>query len=89
MITSELLSYVKEGKLNNALARIYGEENVQAQIERYTEAISDFKEIYGEREVNLFSVPGRSEISGMRIRNFLSVSIGVILLKRQSRRQLL
>ena len=64
MITSELLSYIKEGKLNDKLARIYGEENVQAQIERYAEAISEFQSIYGDREVSLFSVPGRSEISG-------------------------
>ena len=64
MITSELLSYVKEGKLNEKLCAIYGEENVQSQKERYEEAIAEFKEIYGEREVSLFSVPGRSEISG-------------------------
>ena len=64
MKTSELLNYVKEGKLNSLLADIYGEENVQSQATRYAEAISDFLSIYGEREVTLFSVPGRSEISG-------------------------
>ncbi len=64
MITSELLSYVKEGKLNEKLADIYGEENVSSQAARYEEAISDFLALYGEREVCLFSVPGRSEISG-------------------------
>ena len=64
MKTSALLNYVKEGKLNSLLADIYGEENVQSQATRYAEAISDFLSIYGEREVTLFSVPGRSEISG-------------------------
>ncbi|MBO5261460.1 MAG: galactokinase [Clostridia bacterium] len=64
MITSELLSYVKAGKLNKKLADIYGEENVAEQIERYCEAIGDFLSLYGEREISLFSVPGRSEISG-------------------------
>ena len=64
MKTSALLNYVKEGKLNATLADIYGEENVQAQAERYAEAVSDFLSLYGEREVTLFSVPGRSEISG-------------------------
>ena len=64
MNTSALLNYVKEGKLNGKLADIYGEENVQTQAERYAEAISDFLSLYGEREVTLFSVPGRSEISG-------------------------
>lgn len=64
MITSELLNYVKSGKLNSALSNIYGEENVSLQKERYEEAISDFLALYGEKEVSLFSVPGRSEISG-------------------------
>ena len=64
MITSELLKYVKNGGLNEKLADIYGEENVESQIERYTNAISEFLEIYGERETSIFSVPGRSEISG-------------------------
>ena len=64
MITSELLNYVKSGRLNAKLAEIYGEENVGSQVDRYTEAINDFLSIYGEREVTLFSVPGRSEISG-------------------------
>ena len=64
MITSELLTYVKEGKLNDTLKSLYGEENIVSQKERYEEAISDFLSIYGERDVTLFSVPGRSEISG-------------------------
>ena len=59
MITSELLQYVKNGKLNDKLSAIYGEENVESQKARYEEAISDFLGIYGEREVCLFSVPGR------------------------------
>ncbi len=64
MITSELLKYVKNGGLNEKLADIYGEENVESQVERYTSAISEFLEIYGERQTSIFSVPGRSEISG-------------------------
>ena len=64
MITSELLTYVKEGKLNEKLSQIYGSENVESQKARYEEAIKDFSSVYGEREVCIFSVPGRSEISG-------------------------
>ena len=64
MKTTELLNYVKNGELNAKLADIYGEENVESQKARYEEAISDFLSIYGEREVSIFSVPGRSEISG-------------------------
>ncbi len=64
MKTSEILSYVNAGKLDSKLADIYGKENVSSQKERYAEAVSDFLSLYGEREVALFSVPGRSEISG-------------------------
>ncbi len=64
MKTTELLNYVREGKLNAKLADIYGKENVDSQRERYCEAISEFLAIYGERETSIFSVPGRSEISG-------------------------
>ena len=64
MKTTELLNYVKENKLDKKLIDIYGEENLASQKERYIDAISDFLSIYGEREVSIFSVPGRSEISG-------------------------
>lgn len=64
MKTTELLNYVKEGKLDAKLADIYGEENVKSQKERYCEAINEFLAIYGERDASIFSVPGRSEISG-------------------------
>ena len=39
MKTTELLNYVKEGNLDAKLCDIYGEENVNAQKERYLEAI--------------------------------------------------
>lgn len=64
MKTSELLSFVKNGKSDTRLCEIYGKENLETQRERYAEAIAEFLNIYGEREVSLFSVPGRSEISG-------------------------
>ena len=64
MKTTELLSYLKENKLDTKLADIYGEENVKGQKERYIDTVSEFLSVYGEREVSIFSVPGRSEISG-------------------------
>ena len=64
MKTTELLSYVTAGALDSRLAEIYGDDAVEVQRKRYTEAIEEFYKIYGEREAELFSVPGRSEISG-------------------------
>ena len=79
MKTTQLLNYIKEGKLDTRLADIYGSENVASQKERYIEAVSDFLEIYGERETELFSVPGRSEISGNHTdHNFGKVLAGSI-----------
>ena len=79
MKTSQLLNYIKEGKLDSRLADIYGSENLASQKERYIEAVSDFLEIYGERETELFSVPGRSEISGNHTdHNFGKVLAGSI-----------
>ena len=64
MKTTELLSYVRNGALDARLEDFYGEENVSAHRERYAESVESFLDLYGEREVSLFSVAGRSEISG-------------------------
>ena len=64
MKTTELLNFVKSGGLDARLTEIYGAEALCEQKERYAEAIASFAEIYGERDCELFSVPGRSEISG-------------------------
>lgn len=64
MKANELIKSINEGALDTALCRIYGEENVLAQRERYENAIKEFQKNYGEREISLFSVPGRSELSG-------------------------
>lgn len=64
MKTKELLKFVQDGGLDPRLSEIYGDENVAAQRERYKKAISSFDEYYGDKDVSLFSVPGRSELSG-------------------------
>lgn len=64
MKSSQLLSAVKNGEFDLRLADIYGKENVESQKIRYAEAIGEFISNYGERECELFSVAGRSEISG-------------------------
>ncbi|MBQ2999762.1 MAG: galactokinase [Clostridia bacterium] len=65
MKSSEMISYILSGKLDCVLTRLYGSEKIAAQRERYLSAISHFSARYGEdRDVALFSVPGRSELSG-------------------------
>ncbi len=53
------------GELDNNLIAVYGADAVLYQRQRYIGAVDTFAALYGEeREVRLFSVPGRSEISG-------------------------
>ena len=65
MNTKELRLAVKNGQINDTLTELYGEANIAKQTERYLNAIDEFEKLYGEKEnVGIFSVSGRSEISG-------------------------
>ena len=56
---------LREGAIDEKIAYIYGKEAVEAQKARYEAAINEFAAIYGaDREISLFSVAGRSELSG-------------------------
>ena len=65
MNSIQMTEYIKNGLLDARLAHIYGDGAVGYQRSRYLDAISEFAKIYGdEREISLFSVSGRSELSG-------------------------
>ena len=65
MKTAELKAAVLGGAFDQRFTYIYGEAAVAAQKARYAAAIDSFVEIYGaDREVALYSVAGRSELSG-------------------------
>ena len=62
MKANELIKLLEEGALSR-YAKLYSD--LEAQKERMIKAIRRFCEIYGEeRDIALFSVPGRSEILG-------------------------
>ena len=61
MTTKELSFVIENGGLEK-YAAVY--DNVSLQKNRFLSAISRFEQIYGEKEVMLLSVPGRSEICG-------------------------
>ena len=62
MKATELKNYLKEGGLAK-YAHLYAD--VAAQTERFIAAIDSFTALFGDdREIGIFSVPGRSEISG-------------------------
>lgn len=63
--TKELVSILKAEETKEILKDIYVNENViDAQVERYIGAVDHFVELFGEKEVELFSAPGRTEVSG-------------------------
>lgn len=65
MTTANLKELILSGGLDARLASLYGESAVLAQKERYAKAIDSFVSLYGEREnAGIYSVPGRSELSG-------------------------
>ena len=65
MNITEMKQYLAEGKLDATLTHVYGKEAVSMQRARYQSALDEFASLYGaEREVHLFSVAGRSELSG-------------------------
>ena len=65
MNTSEMKKYIAEGGIDQTFAHIYGEAAVEQQKARYLAAIDEFAAIYGAgREITLYSVAGRSELSG-------------------------
>ena len=61
MNTAQLKQMIKDGALEK-YSGLYSD--IGAQTERFILAIDRFVASYGERDIEIFSVPGRSEISG-------------------------
>ena len=65
MNTVELKKLFAEGQYDELLMDIYLDEaKIAYQKDRYVKAIEKFETFYGESDVEMYSAPGRSEISG-------------------------
>ena len=65
MTSAQLIQQLQNGALDARLCALYGADALPVQRERYRKALQAFSALYGaEREVSLFSVPGRTELSG-------------------------
>ncbi len=65
MNTIQMKDYILSGALDEKFAYVYGAGAVAFQKERYAKAIDGFSSLYGaDREIGLYSVAGRSELSG-------------------------
>ena len=66
MNIKELKLYIENGHLDNRFATLYGEDMIKFQTERYLRTINNYVSQYGDegKDIQIFSVSGRSEISG-------------------------
>ena len=64
MNTKTTKEEIIKGKYDERFCYIYGECALAYQKERYIKAIDEFEKIYGDGEITLYSVAGRSELSG-------------------------
>jgi len=64
MKSCEIRKYILDGGLDAKFTSLYGEEKTEEARARYVRAVDEFVGRFGEREVSIFSVSGRSELSG-------------------------
>lgn len=65
MITTNLKQAFANKEYDELLKDIYLDDaKIEYQRDRYVKTISKFEELYGEVDVEIYSAPGRSEISG-------------------------
>ena len=64
MNSKELKAALRDGKIDSELTALYGKDALAFQKQRYEKAVCAFEDLYGEADVSLFTVAGRSEISG-------------------------
>ena len=63
--TAELKDAFRDGAYEELLKDIYVDKNMlEYQKERYIKALEAFEALYGEKEVEIYSAPGRSEVGG-------------------------
>ena len=61
VIKDELQNGIYDGKLKDVYV---DEELVAYNRKRYVDALEKFEELFGDKEVELYSAPGRSEVCG-------------------------
>ena len=62
---SLVIESIKNNELNAVLEDVYVDASlIEAQKERYIKAIEKFISLYGDKDIEIYSTPGRSEVSG-------------------------
>lgn len=62
---NEYIQEIRSGVYDERLHEIYVDEKLLSyQKQRYQDALLKFQELFGEKEVSVYSAPGRTEVSG-------------------------
>ena len=64
MRADETLQLLGSEQAKSLMVKLYGEKQAEENTERYRQMVMKFKETYGDRDILMFSSPGRTEISG-------------------------
>ena len=64
MQAQKYIKALESGKFDRCLEWLYGEDRVLFQRQRYLAAVKAFSQQFGERDVQILSAPGRTEIGG-------------------------
>jgi len=64
MQVTQLIKTIENGNYDNSVAALYPNKDLAGRKARILKLAEDFKELYGDLDVTLFSVPGRTELSG-------------------------
>ena len=73
MLTTQWMKLFESGSMDGTLSLLY--PRPEGQRARYLQLLNDFLALYGDMETSVFSVPGRTEISG----NHTDHNKGVVL----------
>ncbi len=64
MKAEETLALLESGKAGQLMERLYGAEVAAENQARYRSLIEKFQKTFGDKDILMFSSPGRTEISG-------------------------
>ncbi|MEY8338931.1 galactokinase family protein [Lachnospiraceae bacterium 62-35] len=64
MEVKETLQMLDGNRADALFTQLYGASDIAVQKERYKEAVAGFQKEFGDKDILLFSSPGRTEISG-------------------------
>ena len=64
MSIDKTLNMLNSKALDKLFTELYGKEDLEAEKKRYCDVIQGFKIEFGDKDIKLFSSPGRTEISG-------------------------